>query len=128
VSALVIDPSSWIAFLAQADEEDVIERALDEGTAYLPPIVAAEVLSGRMTDRARADLQALLLSLPLCQTDLEHWFRVGMLRRTLATAGLSVSTPDAHIAQCAIDLGADLLTRDVIFRQVARHTKLRLLT
>jgi predicted nucleic acid-binding protein len=51
---------------------------------------------------------------------------VGRLRNSLAAKGLAISTPDAHVAQCALDLGADLLSADAVFRLVARHTKLSL--
>jgi hypothetical protein len=40
---------------------------------------------------------------------------VGELRRLAGDRVLSVSTPDAHLAQCAIDRDAVLLTRDAIF-------------
>jgi len=126
VSALVIDTSSWIAFFRDGSSDTIIEPALEEGTVYLPPVVAAELLSGRMVERARGELEEFLLTLPLCQADVGHWFRVGRLRNTLAAKGLAVSTPDAHVAQCALDMGADLLSTDAIFRLVARHTKLRL--
>jgi tRNA(fMet)-specific endonuclease VapC len=127
VSAHVIDTSSWIAFFGEGAGDAIIEPALEEGTVYLPPIVAAELLSGRMAERARGELEQFLLTLPLCQADLGHWFRVGRLRSSLAAKGVSISTPDAHIAQCALDLGAALLSADAIFRLVARHTKLSLL-
>jgi tRNA(fMet)-specific endonuclease VapC len=126
VSALVIDTSSWIAYFREGSGDAIIEPALEEGTVYLPPVVAAELLSGRMAERARGDLEEFLLTLPLCPADVAHWFRVGRLRNSLAARGLSISTPDAHVAQCALDLGAELLSADTIFRLVARHTKLSL--
>jgi predicted nucleic acid-binding protein len=64
--------------------------------------------------------------LPLCETPLSHWIGVGTLRATLAKKGLSVSTPDAHVGQCALDAGARLWSRDAIFKQVASCTTLRL--
>jgi predicted nucleic acid-binding protein len=79
-----------------------------------------------MAEPARGDLEEFLLTLPLCPADVAHWFRVGRLRNSLAARGLSISTPDAHVAQCALDLGAELLSADTIFRLVARHTKLSL--
>ena len=127
MSALVIDTSSWIAFFGEGAGDAIIEPALEDGTVYLPPIVVAELLSGRMAERARGKLEQFLLTLPLCQADVGHWFRVGRLRSSLAAKGLSVSTPDAHVAQCSLDLGADLLSADAVFRLVARHTKLSLL-
>jgi predicted nucleic acid-binding protein len=63
---------------------------------------------------------------PLHDTPLEHWIRVGDLRRTLARKGLSTTVPDAHVAQCAIDQDAILLTRDAVFGLMARHIPLRL--
>jgi predicted nucleic acid-binding protein len=50
---------------------------------------------------------------------------VGQLRRQARDRGLSVSTLDAHIAQCALDRDAVLLTRDAIFARLASVTTLR---
>jgi len=38
-----------------------------------------------------------------------------------------MSTPDAHVAQCALELGAELLTADRLFERAGRHVKLALL-
>ncbi len=125
MSALVIDTSSWISYFAGRGP-DWIELALAEARVYLPPLVVAELLSGRMTAKNREALESLLGDLPLCNSELNHWFRVGELRHSLLAKGLSVSTPDAHIAQCALDLDCDLLTEDAIFVRIARHHPLRL--
>jgi len=84
VSALVIDTSSWIAYFRQGSGDAIIEPALEQGTVYLPPVVASELLSGRMAERARGELEEFLLTLPLCQADIAHWLRVGRLRNSLA--------------------------------------------
>ena len=52
---------------------------------------------------------------------------MGRLRADLRGKGLSVSTPDAHVARCALDLGAELLTEDRVFGLMARHAPLKLL-
>jgi predicted nucleic acid-binding protein len=104
VSALVVDTSSWVTYLGRG-EGDALEEALGEGRVHLPPIVAAELLSGRMSPGQRRAREELLSDLPLCVSDRDHWFRVGRLRDQLAANGLSVSTPDAHVAQWALDLG-----------------------
>ena len=57
---------------------------------------------------------------------MSHWFRVGKLRATLRARGLSVSTPDAHVAQCAIETGGVLLTEDRVFEKIAKLVPLRL--
>lgn len=125
MSALVIDTSSWISLLAGGLSPSVA-GALREGRVYVTPVVAAELLSGRMADRERRELEESFAGLPVHGTTLEHWFRVGALRGALRAKGLSVSTPDAHVAQCALDLDAELLTLDAVFTRVARHVPLRL--
>lgn len=125
MSALVIDSSSWVSFLGGRGDPRVPDW-LEEGRVWLPPVVAAELCSGRMTARRRAELEAMLADLPLCPSGLEHWIGVGRLRAELRAKGVQVSTPDAHVARCALDLDAELLTEDRIFRVVARHSALRL--
>jgi tRNA(fMet)-specific endonuclease VapC len=124
VSALVVDTSSWIAWLAGGGSS-LVEEALEEGRLHLPVIVAAELLSGRLGAPERAELQDMLSDLPAVGTDAEHWFRVGKLRAELRAKGLSVSTPDAHVAQCAIDTGGVLLTEDRVFERIARVVPLQ---
>jgi tRNA(fMet)-specific endonuclease VapC len=124
VSALVVDTSSWIAWLAGGGSS-LVEEALEEGRLHLPVIVAAELLSGRLDASERAGLQDMLSDLPAVGTDPEHWFRVGKLRAELRAKGLSVSTPDAHVAQCAIDTGGVLLTEDRVFERIARVVPLQ---
>ena len=58
-------------------------------------------------------------------TDLGHWINVGLLRQHLRRHGLTITLPDAHIAQCAIERDAALITRDAVFAKIADHTKLR---
>lgn len=125
MSALVVDTSSWIAYFA-GSAGAAIDDALAEGRLFLTPVVAAELLSGTLEPGHRTDLEDLLSDLPLLGLDLAHWFRVGRLRASLRATGVSVSTPDAHVAQCALDSGGELLTEDGIFRQIARQTALRL--
>ena len=124
MSALVVDTSSWIAWLAGGGSP-LVGEALEEGRLHLPVIVAAELLSGRLDAMQRAELQDMLSDLPAVGADPEHWFRVGKLRAELRAKGLSVSTPDAHVAQCAIDTGGVLLTEDRVFEKIAKVVPLR---
>ena len=126
MAGLVVDSSSWVSYLAGGGTRQEIDAALAEVRLFLPPVVAAELLSGRLGRRELAALQDLLSRLPLCPAGRAHWYRVGRLRTALSARGLSVSIPDAHVAQCALDLGAELLTEDRVFRSVARHAPLRL--
>ena len=125
MSALVVDTSSWIAWLAGGGSP-LIAEALEEGRVQLPIVVVAELLSGRLDASERAELQDMLADLAPLGLGLDHWFRVGRLRAALRARGLSVSTPDAHVAQCALDVDAVLLTEDRVFAKVAEAVPLRL--
>ena len=125
MSALVVDTSSWIAWLAGGGSS-LVDEALEEGRLHLPVIVSAELLSGRLDDSERAELQDMLSDLPAVGTEPAHWFRVGKLRAVLRGKGLSVSTPDAHVAQCAIETDGVLLTEDRVFEKIAKIVPLRL--
>ena len=124
MSGVVADTSIWIDFLAGRPAA-VLEEALAQGTVVLPPLVVAELISGVCKRADRLAIGELLQELAVHDTPLEHWIGVGDLRRTLKEKGLNVSTPDAHIAQCALDRDAVLLTRDAVFRRIARVTRLR---
>ena len=126
MSGLVVDTSAWIDYFA-GREIALLDDALKQGAVLLPPIVVAELVSGAHRGRERAALTAFLEELPLCPTDREHWIRVGNLRRRCREKGLSVSTPDAHVAQCSVDADAPLITLDSVFSEIARHTPLRLI-
>jgi predicted nucleic acid-binding protein len=104
----------------------LIAEALEEGRVHLPVVVAAELLSARLEASERRQLQDLLSDLPAIGLDVEHWFRVGKLRSHLRALGVSVSTPDAHVAQCALDAGAELLAEDRVFLKIAGAVPLRL--
>jgi len=122
---LVVDTSVWIDFFG-GRSVPLLEDALALGSVVLPPLVVAELVSGVRRDAGRTALVDLLEDLALHETPRDHWVRVGDLRRTLARKGLTVSTPDAHVAQCALDREAPLLSRDRVFSRVARHAPLRL--
>jgi tRNA(fMet)-specific endonuclease VapC len=126
VNGVVVDTSVWIDFFAGSEVRPLAE-ALSRGVVVLPPIVIAELISGarRPSDRSAIAELVQLLAIHACQA--EHWVRVGDLRRELKQRGLSISTPDAHVAQCALDRNAALLTRDAIFGRISEHAPLMLI-
>lgn len=125
MSALVVDTSVWADFF-RGEPLPELEQSLHDGLVWLPPVVVAEILSGKLSEKQRAQVIDMLRDLPLCDVSFDHWERVGRLRATLARKALSVSTPDAHIAQCTIDLRGRLWTRDKIFTRVAVLSPLKL--
>ena len=122
---VIVDSSVWIDYLAGETIREIEVAALD-GTLVLSPLVIAELLSGENTLRERQIIGELLQDFELHPTPLGHWLRVGELRRLLHTRGIHVSIPDAHVAQCAIDRDAVLISRDFVFARIAEHTSLRL--
>jgi predicted nucleic acid-binding protein len=90
--------------------------------------VVSELLSAKLSLGDRRALQSMLVELPLCSCPFEHWVKVGELRALCSKKGFKVSTPDAHVAQCAIDLNAYLSSEDKIFTKIAGIAPLRLAT
>jgi len=127
VSAVVVDSSVWIEFF-RGREFPALEEALSEGRVLVPPLVVAELVSGATSRGDSQRVADLVGDLELVETPREHWVRVGELRRGLRSRGLSVSTPDAHIAQCALDVRGILLSTDAVFRRIGRLTELQLVS
>src|SRR5687767_1785498 len=118
VPVLVVDTSIWVDFFRGVSLPD-LERALRDGMVLLAPVVAAELLSAPLAKKRRTALASFLMDLPLHPTPFSHWRSVGELRARLARGALSVSTPDAHVVQCAIDVGGRVWSRDRIFERIA---------
>jgi predicted nucleic acid-binding protein len=105
-------------------------RALDLALAgellILPPLVISELVSGATRGNETAAIAELIPNLKIHETDKRHWIAVGDLRRDLASHGVNLTIPDAHVTQCAIDLDATLITRDKVFDLVSHYIPLRL--
>lgn len=124
MSGVVVDTSTWIDFFAGTAVPS-LEAALADGSVVLSPVVVAELISGARHKRDRAAIADLMAGLTLHDTPLEHWVRVGELRRRFRTLGITVSIPDADVAQCALDREGVLLSRDSVFARMAPHCGLR---
>ena len=123
--AVIVDSSVWVGYLAGGAIREV-ENATIAADLVMSPLVVAEILSGDLTPDARTTFGELLQDYPTHDTPLAHWIAVGELRRMLAMRGVNVTIPDAHLAQCALDLDAILISTDDIFLLIAQHTSLRL--
>ena len=126
MNGIVADTSEWIEYLAGRPAMS-LDRALDTGAVVVPPVVVAELLGGARSREEFMVLEDLIRDLELHACSYGHWTAVGELRRAMRAAGISVSAADAHVAQCALDRGAPLLSRDAIFMRIAEHTPLRLI-
>ncbi len=126
MNVIVVDTSSWISYFKGKENKD-IDKALEEGRCYLSPIVLAELLSAKLKEEQQKTLTEFLKELPLCDNSFGHWQRVGLLRSNLARRGISVSTPDSHVAQCVLDLDGYLISEDKIFQKLAKVIKINLI-
>lgn len=124
---IVADSSTWIAFLAGDDGQDVqlLDKALEDRQLLMAPIVLTELLSD---PRIPAEIAETLLDVPLLEIKLGYWQRTGVLRAKVLTKRRRARLDDALIAQSCIDHGITLLTRDHDFRAFAHFADLALLT
>lgn len=124
---IAIDTSSWIAFLSdrepQGDDTALVESALADHQACLPPVVLTELLSDPKLPRT---LAATLRELPLLDPGPGYWERAGRLRAKVLARRRRARLADTLVAQSCLDHGARLVTRDGDFRHFARLGGLRL--
>ena len=122
---VIADSSTWIDHIAGAPNPEMDAALLAESVVF-PPLVVSELFAGADSLERRAMIGEFLQDFPIHATDLDHWMALGNLRRNLRRHGINVTLPDAHVAQCALDLNATLLTRDAVFGLIAEHVPLRL--
>lgn len=112
---IAIDTSSWIAFLSGSEGPDLalVERALAERQACLPPVVLSELLSDPELPRR---VQVLFLELPLLALSEGYWERAGRLRARILASRRRARLADTLIAQSCLDHAVPLVSRDDDFR------------
>lgn len=124
---IAIDTSSWIAFFSPGepagDDTALVESALADHQACLPPVVLTELLSAPALSDAVA---SRLLELPLLSLSPGFWERAGRLRAKLVARAHRARLADTLIAQTCLDHDVRLVTRDDDFRHFARLGGLRL--
>lgn len=124
---IAVDTSSWIGFFSDrepaGDDTALVESALADHQACLPPVVLAELLSAPGLSRP---LAALLHELPLLDPGPGFWKRAGTLRARLLARRVRARLADTLIAQSCLDHQVRLVTRDGDFRHFARFGGLRL--
>ena len=121
---VVVDTSIWIDFFKGKPLPE-LDEALRGGIVYLTPVIAAELISGVSSKLEETELFEFLHHLPVVDCPFLHWIAVGKLRGKCRKLGLTVSTPDAHIAQAALDIHGTLFTKDQIFAKIAQHIGLK---
>lgn len=122
---IAVDTSIALAYWAGDSGGDVaiLDAAIADRRAVLPPVVVTELLSGRRTSQQVA---SVLEDFPLLQVLPGYWARAGSIRQQILRGGLKAKLADALIAQSCIDHDVPLLTRDADFRHYAKHCGLKL--
>ena len=106
------------------DDADLLDRALQDRQVLMVPVVLTEVLSD---PKLPSDVSQTLTELPLISVEPGYWQRAGELRAKVLAKRRKARLGDALIAQCCIDPGIPLLTRDRDFRAFAEAASLDLL-
>jgi len=127
---IIVDTNTWADFFngLEAPHAERLDAALrDEEDVSVIPIIVTEVLQGFRSDTGFRSARRLLVSLPIIHPTIECHVRAARLFRTLRRKGITVrGAVDCVIAQTCLDTGAELLSPDADFRNIARHTSLRL--
>ena len=122
---IAADTSTWVAFLTGDVGWDVeeLDKALNDRQVVMVPAVLSELLSDpKLTN----DVEDQLCDIPLVEIEEGYWQRAGKCRAALLSRGRRARLGDALIAQCCIDGGVSLITRDRDFQAFAESTKLPL--
>ena len=115
---IAADTSTWVAYLQglTGDDTRMLDRALDDRQVLMPPAVLSELLSDPKLDPEAA---TALVELPLIEIEVGYWQRAGELRARVLAGKRKARLGDALIAQCCVDRGILLLSRDRDFQAFA---------
>ncbi len=122
---IAADTSTRIAFLAGDAGEDVelLDQALRDRQVLMVPVVLAELLSD---PKLPPEVAEALAALPMVELRPGYWQRAAALRAKVLAKRRKARLGDALIAQCCLDRGIALLTRDRDFRTFAEAAGLQL--
>jgi hypothetical protein len=123
---IAADTSTWIAYLEGTDGEDtrLLDGALEDRRVLMVPAVLSELLSD---PNLPATVAKIFTDLPLIEIESGYWQRAGILRSKVLARHRKARLGNALIAQCCIDRGIPLMTRDRDFRAFAHSAGLSLL-
>jgi len=122
---IAADTSSWISFLQgePGDDVELLDKALEDRQVVMVPAVLTELLSD---PKLPEDVVQYLSEIPLVEIRDGYWERAGMLRAKALAKRRKARLGDALIAQCCLDRGIPLLTRDRDFLAFSESARLDL--
>ncbi len=120
---IAADTSTWVVYLEGGEGKDtqLLDRALEDRQVLMTPVVLTELLSD---PQLPLSVSETLLQIPLIEIESGFWQRAGALRAKVLAKRRKARLGDALIAQCCIDRGIPLLTRDRDFRAFAQSAGL----
>ena len=128
---VVVDTSVWIDFFRNPADEDnngLEELIRDQNRAAICGIILQEILQGIREPKSYELTRQRLLFLPFLDANREVHLLAAALYRDLRKKGVTVPSTDAAIAAVALHHDFPLFTRDEHFKEIARHSKLKLFT
>ena len=119
---IAADTSTWISFFQGEQGDDVVTLAdaLQARQVVMPPPVLTELLSD---PQLPASVAQTLSEIPLMALKDDFWPRAGKLRAKALASKRKARLGDALIAQCCIDAGIALITRDGDFKAFFRDAE-----
>jgi len=112
---IAADTSTWVAYLQGGAGGDV--RALDQALADRQVVMVPAVLTELLSDpKLPSAVSAELSGIPLLGLADGYWQRAGALRARVLAKRRRARLGDALIAQCCLDSGVRLITRDRDFQ------------
>ena len=130
--SIFVDTSVWSLALrrdtpSDASEVLVLRRSLETGEMILTTgIVLQELLQGFSGPKAKEKILERFSALPFLTPDRQDHVDAAELRNRCRRSGVQLGTIDALLAQLCIHHGLTMLTTDGDFRNIARHSALRI--
>lgn len=126
---VLIDTSVWIDFFraSESSHAPAIESLIrDNNRAMICGIILQEILQGIRDDKSYALTKDRLSRLPYLEIDKETYIYASSLYRILRAKGITVPPVDVTLAGLAVQRGIPLYTRDDHFKEIAKHSSLKL--
>jgi predicted nucleic acid-binding protein len=130
--SIFVDTSVWSLALrrdAPSDAPEVLalRRSLETGEMILTTgVVLQELLQGFSGPKAREKILERFAALPLLTPDRQDHIDAAELRNRCRRNGIQSGTIDALLAHLCIRHGLTMLSTDGDFRNMARHSTLRI--
>lgn len=122
---VLVDSSSWIAYLRGTGDTEAMDWLIDENLVVTNDLILAELLPSLLV-RGNRPLARLLREIERSPLDVD-WEDVIRLQTVCLRNGINnVGIPDLIVAQNAIQHGIALLSLDRHFTLLARHEALKL--